>query len=87
MVSSKLPTSKTTGKFFSFISIFLCYQSLKAIIFDLYGNENKAKEVGVITNISLWIIFAVLVTISVQLSNVTKLLRSIDAKNAETRPD
>lgn len=40
-----------------------------------------------ITNIILWIIFAVLVTISVQLSNVTKLLRSIDAKNDETRPD
>lgn len=40
-----------------------------------------------ITNIILWIIFAVLVTISVQLSNVTKLLRSIDAKNAENRPD
>ncbi|MDQ7100889.1 hypothetical protein [Serratia sp. MF2] len=40
-----------------------------------------------ITNIILWIIFAVLVTISVQLSNVTKLLRNIDAKNAESRPD
>lgn len=40
-----------------------------------------------ITNIILWIIFAVLVTISVQLSNVTKLLRSIDAKDAESRPD
>lgn len=44
-------------------------------------------EVGMVTNIILWIIFAVLVTISVQLSNVTKLLRSIDAKNVESRPD
>lgn len=40
-----------------------------------------------ITNIILWIIFAVLVTISVQLSNVTKLLRSIDAKNSAPDPE
>jgi hypothetical protein len=40
----------------------------------------------VITNIILWIIFAVLVTISIQLSNVTKLLRSIKSK-AESRPE
>lgn len=33
-----------------------------------------------IASIILWIIFAVLVVISVQLSNVTKLLRSIEAK-------
>lgn len=39
-----------------------------------------------VTIIFMWIIFAVLVTISVQLSNVTKLLRSINAKNDETRP-
>lgn len=40
-----------------------------------------------ITSIILWGVFAVLVVISVQLSNVTKLLRSIDAKNAESRPE
>lgn len=39
-----------------------------------------------ITNIILWIIFAVLVVISVQLSNVTKLLRSIDSR-PESRPE
>lgn len=39
-----------------------------------------------ITSIILWVIFAVLVVISVQLSNVTKLLRSIDAKSADPRP-
>lgn len=33
-----------------------------------------------IADIILWIIFAVLVTISIQLSNITKLLRSINAK-------
>lgn len=39
------------------------------------------------TNIILWIIFAALVTISIQLSNITKLLRRIEASNAESRPD
>lgn len=39
-----------------------------------------------ITSIILWIIFAVLVVISVQLSNVTKLLRSIDAQNSAPPP-
>lgn len=40
-----------------------------------------------ITNIILWLIFAALVTISVQLSNVTKLLRGMAAKNAASRLD
>lgn len=39
-----------------------------------------------ITNIILWVIFAVLVVISVQLSNVTKLLRSKDSKDAKSLP-
>ncbi len=40
-----------------------------------------------IINILLWLIFAALVMISVQLSNVTKLLRRIAIQNAESRLD
>jgi hypothetical protein len=40
-----------------------------------------------LTNIILWVIFAALATISVQLYNVTKLLRGIKSKDTESSQD